>query len=137
MDHKYCSINRKKVLTNLSEGGNKDPEGDDEGDLHPLELDVEDMVLRGVSVTVAVTRAIMTKLMALDRVLIKHFLMTTKSIICCLCHANYTREENLEFSLSCLGFSVIKVFDQMNECDGNVVTNKKSISGVGTKVRRT
>ena len=54
MDHKYCSINRKKVLTNLSEGGNKDPEGDDEGDLHPLELDVEDMVLRGVSMTVSV-----------------------------------------------------------------------------------
>ena len=69
------------LLTDLSEGGDKDPEGDDEGDLHPLELDVEDMVLRGVSMTVSVVRAIMTKLLALDRVLIKHFLMTTKLII--------------------------------------------------------
>ena len=33
------------VLTNLSKGGHKDPERDDEGDLNALEVDVEDLVL--------------------------------------------------------------------------------------------
>ena len=34
-----------RVLTNLSKGGHKDPERDDEGDLNALEVDVEDLVL--------------------------------------------------------------------------------------------
>ena len=40
------------LLTNLCEGGYEDPECDDEGDLHPVELDMEDVVLRGVAVAV-------------------------------------------------------------------------------------
>ena len=34
-----------RVLTNLSKGGHKDPERDDEGDLNALEVDVENLVL--------------------------------------------------------------------------------------------
>ena len=34
-----------RVLTNVSKGGHKDPERDDEGDLNALEVDVEDLVL--------------------------------------------------------------------------------------------
>ena len=40
------------VLTNLSQRGYKDPESDDEGNLHPLELHVEDVVLRSVSMMI-------------------------------------------------------------------------------------
>ena len=72
----------ESILTNLSEGGDKDPEGDDEWDLNPLELDVENVVLWGASMTMAVAiRSIVTEIPALDRVLIKHFLMTTQLII--------------------------------------------------------
>ena len=41
----------ESILTNLSEGGDEDPEGDDEWDLNPLELDVENVVLWGASMT--------------------------------------------------------------------------------------
>ena len=72
----------ESILTNLSEGGDEDPEGDDEWDLNPLELDVENVVLWGASVTMAVAiRSIVTEIPALDRVLIKHFLMTTLLIV--------------------------------------------------------
>ena len=81
----YCCYTLKtfeSILTNLSEGGDEDPEGDDEWDLNPLELDVENMVLWGASMTMAVAiRSIVTEIPALDRVLIKHFLMTTQLII--------------------------------------------------------
>ena len=72
----------ESILTNLSEGGDEDPEGDDEWDLNPLELDVENVVLWGASMTMAVAiRSIVTEIPALDRVLIKHFLMTTQLFI--------------------------------------------------------
>ena len=45
MKTKLCS----KVLTNFCQGGHKDPESDDEGDLNSLKLHVEDVILRGVS----------------------------------------------------------------------------------------
>lgn len=81
----YCCYTLKtfeSILTNLSEGGDEDPEGDDEWDLNPLELDVENVVLWGASMTMAVAiRSIVTEIPALDRVLIKHFLMTTQLII--------------------------------------------------------
>ena len=38
-----------RVLTNLSKGGHKDPERDDEGDLHSFKLHVKDVILRRVS----------------------------------------------------------------------------------------
>ena len=41
-----------RVLTNLSKGGHKDPERDDEGYLHPLKLHVEYVVLRSVSMMI-------------------------------------------------------------------------------------
>ena len=70
------------ILTNFGEGRDEDPEGDDEWDLNPLELDVKNVVLWGASMTMAVAiRSIVTKILALDRVLIKHFLMTTLIIV--------------------------------------------------------
>ena len=72
----------ESILTNLSEGGDEDPEGDDEWDLNPLELDMENVVLWGASMTMAVAiRSIVTEIPALDRVLIKHSLMTTLLIV--------------------------------------------------------
>ena len=42
------------VLTNFGQGGHKDPESDDEGNLDSLELHVEDVVLRCVSMVAVV-----------------------------------------------------------------------------------
>ena len=43
------------VLTNLSQRGYKDPESDDEGNLHPLKLHVEHVILRSVSMMTSMT----------------------------------------------------------------------------------
>ena len=50
MKTKLCS----KVLTNFCQGGHKDPESDDEGDLNSLKFHVEDVILRCVSMVAVV-----------------------------------------------------------------------------------
>ena len=61
--HDYIQLNdndiswqQNSVLTNFCQGGHKDPESDDEGNLDSLELHVEDVVLRGVSMVAVVAK---------------------------------------------------------------------------------
>ena len=54
-------LNMVVMLTNLGQGGDKDPEGDDEGYLHSLELHVEDMIVSMSSMTMSRLLGVVTK----------------------------------------------------------------------------